>query len=292
MKYYFIIIIVVLATLLSGQQAHYRLINTKNAIQLSLEEMAEELQSYRVIFFGEFHENEILHKLEFELLMELYKKDQDLAVSMEMFERDVQPIIDNYLQGKVTEAEFLAGSRPWPNYERDYRPIIEFAKDNELSVIAANIPRRYAAAIHKNGLQALDSLNIVEKEFIASEHKVLDDEYKSRFITTMQKNMAHDPRSPMAMNMNFDLLYAAQCIKDDTMAESLQQHSIYFPNNRIIHYNGDFHSRKHLGTAQKLELLMPEIETAVIAPLILRKGENYTAKDLQEADYLILIVNE
>jgi uncharacterized iron-regulated protein len=108
----------------------------------------------------------------------------------------------------------------------------------------------------------------------------------------MQENMAHNPNSPMAMKMNFDLIYAAQCIKDDTMAESLKQHLLSFPRQRIIHYNGDFHSRKHLGTAQKFSLLMPDIETAVIAPLSLELGESFSAQDLQEADFLILIYQE
>ena len=64
-----------------------------------------------------------------------------------MFERDVQDILDAYLKGKISEKKFLKQARPWPNYLEDYRPLIEFAKKKGMPVIAANLPRRAAAAV-------------------------------------------------------------------------------------------------------------------------------------------------
>lgn len=79
--------------------------------------------------FGEEHTNALSHKREFELLTELYRLVPDrLVLSLEMFEKDVQASLDAYLAGRMTEMEFLKVSRPWPNYERDYRHLVEFAK--------------------------------------------------------------------------------------------------------------------------------------------------------------------
>ncbi|UQT38864.1 ChaN family lipoprotein [Acidaminococcus intestini] len=62
-------------------------------------------------------------------MTELYRLVPDrLVLSLEMFEKDVQASLDAYLAGRMTEMEFLKVSRPWPNYERDYRHLVEFAK--------------------------------------------------------------------------------------------------------------------------------------------------------------------
>jgi uncharacterized iron-regulated protein len=42
----------------------------------------------------------------------------------------------------------------WSNYQTDYRPLVDFAKEN-LRFIATNIPRRYASMINKMGIKAL-----------------------------------------------------------------------------------------------------------------------------------------
>ena len=54
---------------------------------------------------------------------------------------DIQPILDRYLSGAISEAAFLKASRPWPNYAADYRPVVEFAREHHWRVIAANVPR-------------------------------------------------------------------------------------------------------------------------------------------------------
>ncbi|RLC49696.1 MAG: ABC transporter permease, partial [Candidatus Cloacimonadota bacterium] len=159
--------ILLASSLLFSENIDYKIIDTTTNQEIGLKGMVEKLSDFSIIFFGEFHDNKILHDLELELLKIYYSKNKNLLISMEMFERDVQPVLDKYLSDEITEEEFLANSRPWPNYETDYKPLIEFAKENELVVVAANIPRRYANMISKQGLNALDSLSMEEKEFVA-----------------------------------------------------------------------------------------------------------------------------
>ena len=270
----------------------YKIIDSKLNKEIELKEMAEKLGNYDVVFFGEFHENRILHSLEYELLKMFHSNNKNLIISMEMFERDVQPVLDKYLSDEISEADFLANSRPWPNYETNYKPLTEFAKENKLSVVAANIPRRYASMISKQGINALDSLSQEEKKFVARKHIVFEDEYKERFIKTMKNNIAHSSKMPKGMMMNFDLIYAAQCIKDDTMAESILKYQRIPPRKKVIHFNGDFHSRKHLGTAQKIQVLEPILKVAVIAPLMCEDEFIWEDEDLLEGEFLILIKKE
>ncbi len=287
-----IIVAVLILSILPVFCQEYKIIDSKMNKEIILREMAEKLGDYDVIFFGEYHGNKILHSLEIELLKMSYSNNKNTIISLEMFERDVQIVLDKYLNNEISEADFLAESRPWPNYETDYKPIIEFAKENELTVVAANIPRRYASMISKLGLNALDSLSVEEKKFITKKHKVFEDEYKNIFIQTMKNNMAHSSRMPKGMMMNLDRIYAAQCIKDDTMAESILQYQRIPPRRKVIHFNGDFHSRKHLGTAQKIQILEPMLKIAVITPLMCKDEFAWEEQDLLEGEFLILLKEE
>ena len=94
------------------------------------------------------------------------------------------------------------------------------------------------------------------------------------------------------MMMNLDLIYAAQCIKDDTMAESILMHHRIPPRRKIIHFNGDFHSRKHLGTAQKIQVLEPMLKVAVITPLSCEDEFIWKDEDLLEGEFLILFKDD
>ena len=122
------------------------IISTADRKAVTLAEMAENFVDYDVVFFGEFHDQDVLHELEYEMLQQLYAIHGDkLVLSLEMFEADNQSVLNEYLDGKITEDEFLAKSRPWPRYKTDYRQLVEFAKTHKLPVLASNIPRFLAA---------------------------------------------------------------------------------------------------------------------------------------------------
>ncbi len=237
-------------------------VETATGDTLTVAEAAQKLLEYDVVFFGEYHDNAILHHMEINLLKAMHEKDPNLVVSMEMFERDVQTELSLYTQGITVEKFFLENTRPWSNYETDYRPVVEFAKENQLPVIAANVPRDLAAKVSRGGMDAFDGFNLKEKQNSARKLTAPDDEYKKRFMETMSGGM-----HPMG-KLNMDYLYLAQCLKDDTMAESVANFLERFPDKKVIHFNGDFHSNSHLGTVSRLEAIKPGIKIAVITPAV------------------------
>jgi len=252
-----------------------------------------------VLFFGEYHDNSLLHSLEKEITEKLYFKYTDgLVISLEMFERDIQLLLNQFLSDTITEEYFLQNSRPWNNYINDYKPLVDFAKEKRIPVLAANIPRVHAANYRKSGENYLNSLNASDRSFIARNPLILNDRYKDKFYESMKTNMHSDSTNPM-INSNADLnsLYAAQCLKDDTMAESIGD---YFRKNTekfIIHFNGDFHSNDHLGTAQKLALSYPEIKIGVISPVVLERKPTITeleelTNSLTDEFYIIIFPEE
>ena len=124
--------------------------------------IAAHLADAEVIFVGEQHDDPVAHLLEKEILAAVHRRTGDAALSLEMFETDVQPVLDGYLAGRYRESHFLSASRPWPAYATDYRPMVEYAKEHGLRVIAANAPRRMVNLVTREGADVL--LNLPESE--------------------------------------------------------------------------------------------------------------------------------
>ena len=283
MKYIIVILIIIMnLAILSAEE--YRIVDSRTGKTLSLQQMANELKKYDLIFFGEYHDNTTLHKLERELLPLLDTK-RELILSLEMFERDVQSDLDAYIEGWLTEDEFLAKSRPWSNYKDDYRPLIEYAKQKKLTVIAANIPRSIAGKMARTGPDFTDTLPEEDKKWLPNKISYPDDSYKKAFLETLE-NM----HSPM-MNNNPDWLYQAQCLKDETMAESIVNALKIKPKARVLHFNGDFHSRYFSGTVSRVQEILPKKKIAVISPSCRENWQtaNLTAEEKNAGTYIIFL---
>lgn len=287
---FILVLLALLATgLLSGNE--YRIISAKDAKTHSIKTMAKELSKFDVIFFGEFHDNATIHQLQAELLP-LVDTKRELILSFEMFERDVQELLDSYLNGNIDEDKFLASSRPWGNYQTDYRPLIEYAKAKRLQVIAANVPRVYAGKMARMGAEFMDVLADDEFAWIASEPYYPDDAYKLAFFEVMGMGSS-GTHGMMNDALSIERLYQAQCLKDDTMAESIAKAIAAKPKARVIHYNGAFHSGSFLGTVTRLQRAMPKLKIAVIHPIY--KSDWRTAelsKDEKQTGTFIILLPE
>src|SRR5690606_1586260 len=121
-----------------------------------LEGMAAELARADVVFFGEFHDDPGTHAMQ-RALLEALARRRPVILSLEMFERDVQPLVDGYLSGVITEDSLLAAARPWRNFLEHYRPAVEWARFHSWPVIAANVPRPFGSAIARSGIGDLDT---------------------------------------------------------------------------------------------------------------------------------------
>ena len=195
------------------------------------ESMVAELARADVVFVGEQHDDPNTHRLEQALMSGLRRRRVAAAVSLEMFERDVQGTLDRYLSGAIGEAEFLKESRPWPRYATDYRPLVEMAKREGWPVVAANVPRRVASSVAKSGQAAIEQLPPADRLLMAAELQCPHDAYFARFSQAMNGHGAGDAKTAPAapptddQRASTDRYYWSQCVKDETMAESLAKPS-------------------------------------------------------------------
>ena len=186
---------------------------------VSTAEMLDGLKEYQVIFFGEFHDSQPIHDAELDVLKGLHDLHGDkLVLSMEMFERDVQTTMDDYLAGTLSEELFLSQSRPWPQYMTAYKPMVEFAKEKGIPVLTGNIPRRMAAAYAK--ARSLDGVAAADKRYLPKVHAAGSDAYRMKFAATMA-GMNDMPGGMKVTEAMVQPMFMAQCLKDDAMAESI-----------------------------------------------------------------------
>lgn len=229
---------------------------------VSTAEMLDGLKEYQVIFFGEFHDSQPIHDAELDVLKGLHDlHGEKLVLSMEMFERDVQTTMDDYLAGTLSEELFLSQSRPWPQYMTAYKPMVEFAKEKGIPVLTGNIPRRMAAAYAK--ARSLDGVAAADKRYLPKVHAAGSDAYRMKFAATMagMNDMPGGMKVPEAM---IQPMFMAQCLKDDAMAESIAEYLDVHGDAIVYHVVGNFHSEGHLGAVEKLHGLRPDLKIAVI----------------------------
>ena len=234
------------------------LVATATDVPTSVAAVADDLARADVVVLGELHRTPGVHAMHHELLRELQRRRPDIVIAMEMFERDVQNVLLQYLAGFIDEGKFLAESRPWPGYERDYRPVVEFAKQHGFVVLAANAPRELASKVAKEGVESVVGSPLVARETTAPE-----DEYWGAF-TEMMKDHA-GTGGPDAMKR----FYKAQCLKDDTMAESIVDHlkERHAAGKRplVVLICGRMHSDHGRGTVARIRSRMPELDVRVLS---------------------------
>ncbi|MQA92434.1 MAG: hypothetical protein GEU90_19775 [Gemmatimonas sp.] len=266
----------------------YRIFDVSAEQYVSLARLAEDMEGVDALFFGEFHDDQAVHGAQQELLEVLAAGDREVVLGLEMFERDVQPMLDRYLRGESGEADFLRDSRPWPNYRTDYRPLVELVRVKGWSVLATNLPQGLATAIARGGLAALESVPAAERLQAASRIECPQDDYWVRFveaITGGAEGAAH--AGAQASDPMMRRVFEAQCVRDETMAEAVAP--IMDSEPLLFHVNGSFHTDHFLGIVPRLLRRQPDAVVRVIATVQLPELVNPDLTEHQDkADYLIL----
>jgi uncharacterized iron-regulated protein len=236
-----------------------RVYDTKHRRFIDFEAMLAASTGADVLFLGEQHDDLATHRLEAATLEGLARRRGNIVLALEMFERDVQPALDDYLGGRAAEHDFLAAARPWPRYVTDYRPMVEFARASNWRVVASDVPRRLASLVARRGLTTiLDSISATDRAFAARELECPHDGYFARFARTMADMPSHSgdstKESAAEKAATIERVYQAQCIKDETMSESVARaFGAAPPRALVVHVNGAFHSDYGLGTAERVK---------------------------------------
>jgi len=289
--------VLALTALVSAQSyVPQRVFDTKANAFVDFETMVAALAAQNVVFVGEQHDDPNTHRLELAVLEGLARRQKSVIVSLEMFERDTQAHVTQYLDGSIDEPTFLRDARPWPRYATDYQPLVEFARSRKWPVVAANVPRPIAAEVSKAGWAALTGKTELEQTWFAQDRQCpTDDEYFKKFGEAMGTHPAAGT-SPEAAAQMGERFYFAQCLKDETMAESIvRAHSVEKdPAPVVVHYNGAFHSDYRLGTAARVRRRVANARIAIVTMVPVKNLDDVVPTDDQKkrADYLVFTIGK
>lgn len=289
----------------------YQLIRSADQQPITLPHLVQELAPSDVIFIGEVHTHSASHLLQMQLLATLYQHRPQLMLSMEQFERDQQEVVNQYLENKIGEQTLIAQSHAWPNYESDYRPLVEFAKAHQIPVIAANAPKSLVRCIALRGPAFVDQLPEQQRAYLAADLTQASAAYQARFRQFMSGEGAfhqspqkgqeanatphaaaphhHPGGAHGAQTAQLSNSFYAQLARDNTMAESIAKALDAQPDHQVIAINGAFHSDGGLGTVESLKRLRPDLQIRVLSPYERKAEASDLATAAGQGDYLYAI---
>ncbi|QNE38440.1 ChaN family lipoprotein [Hymenobacter sp. NBH84] len=246
------------------------------------DKMLAQLAQADVVLFGEQHNDPIAHWLELQVARDLAQRKQgQLVLGFEMFERDVQPLVEQYNTGELTDQAFEADSRPWPNYATDYKPLLQLARQQKLRVVGTNVPRRYASQVAKGSLSTLNALPDTEKAWLAPLPITVD------FELPGYKNMQAMFGSDAGHAAGVQNIIQAQALKDATMAHFIGQSRQ--PGQTLLHFNGSYHSDNHDGIVWYLHQAAPQLKILTISTVSQEQLQKLDKDNLKKADYVVVV---
>ena len=213
---------------------------------VSLDKLALQLASKRVVFVGESHDRYDHHLNQLEIIRQLHQLDPSLAIGVEYFQQPFQPQVDDYIAGRTTEREFLRATEYYQGWGYDYRlyaPIFRFAREEKIPVRALNVPSDLPSAVAKVGIAGLSGQ---QRAYLPREIGPADEAYRARLRKAFE---AHKATKPDA----FDHFVEAQLVWDEGMAESAAAYLVANPGRRMVILAGSGHVEYGDGIPKRLE---------------------------------------
>lgn len=256
--------------------------------RLSVPELARQLNDTDVVVVGEYHGHHASHLLQARLQQALFQQNDRLILSMEQFNLDHQADVEAYLAGLTGETEMIQDANAWENYTGSYRPLVEFARLNQLPVIAANAPADTVRCVGRQGKEYLTTLPSQQRSALPAQAFLDSPEYQKKFITTLS---GHHGDEPTELSGRLFKTYQAQLLRDNTMAHRILLALKESPGYQVLHTTGTFHSEQRLGTVAVLEQRAPELKIAVLSPVEWPSTESAVplANHRHKGDYLYFI---
>lgn len=280
---FFMLVMISVASAQDKPAYHLYKSNGKDA---KYEKMIKDLAKSDMVFFGEYHDNPISHWLQLEMGKSFYEiKGKQLFFGAEMFENGNQLVINEYLKGLYPEDKMIPEiTQMWSNYKTDYKPLLEFAKENDLRFIATNIPRRYAAMINKKGMESLNELSTEALEMIGPDLERYFDPTVKAYAEMAEAMGEHAP--PNMLNIQ-----TAQAAKDATMAHFSIEN--FKPDDLLFHFQGSYHSDYDQGIIWWINKIQPGFNIKSVTTVMQSEWDEMTEEEKEGiADYIIVVADD
>jgi len=222
----------------------------------TMEQLIEKLASKRVIFVGETHDRYEDHLDQLAIIEGLQEKGQDLAVGMEFFQQPFQSHLDAYVAGEISEKELLRRTEYFERWRFDYRlyqPILRFAREHGIPLLALNLEKEITQKVGESGLVSLSDEERSRIPTLIDRH---DEDYRKRIKTVFDHH-------PMAKQKSFEHFLEVQLLWDEGMAERAAHYLREHPEITLIVLAGTGHLEYGQGIPKRLLRRLP-VESAIL----------------------------
>ncbi len=204
------------------------------AAQPTVASLAPTLADKRAVFVGEQHDRYDHSLIQLEILRRLHAINPRIAVGMEAFQQPFQPVLDSYVAGLIGEEQMLRQTEYYQRWGLDYRlvaPLLRFAREHGLPVIALNVSRELT---HKVASEGMANLPPELKSELPAKMEPPSEEYRRRLEPVFAMHQGSDDK-------NFDYFVDAQLLWDEGMAERAARFLADNPDHQMVILAGNQH---------------------------------------------------
>lgn len=241
--------------------------------EISLDQLKQSLPQYRVVHVGEIHPNFEDHLVQLAMLQSLHQQHPQLAIGVEWFQAAFQPWLDGYIYGAISEADMLQYTEYFQRWRFDYRllqPIMRYAKQHQIRIIALNAPNELTRQVASQGR---NSLSLIQRQSMPQIHPPGDAQHRrlSQFFSD---------KIPPDRDVE-DFIYA-QRIWDETMAANAVRFLSHHPDHKLLVFAGNFHIGHFEAIPKDMARQLPELQQITISS---GSFENYRAEFVDQWVY-------
>ena len=232
----------------------------KNGQPITMDKFLSGLREQRVILVGETHDRYDHHLHQLRIIHEIHKYYPDVAIGLEYFQAPFQTKLDDFTQGRSNTIQMLRETEyylRWRFDHRLYEPIFNFARDNQIPLVALNVA---AEITRKVSAQGLNSLSETERKQIPADIDRSDKTYRERLKTIFKQHYAHSE------NAVFENFYDVQLLWDEGMAETAAEYLSKHPTKKMIILAGMGHIEYGAGIPKRLERRIKD-KVATVVPV-------------------------
>jgi len=212
----------------------------------SIDAMVSKFADHRLIYIGEVHDRYDHHLNQLAIIRGLHQRRPQLTIGLEFFQQPYQSYLDQFVAGAIDEAEMLRNTQYFDRWRFDYRlyqPILRYARQHRLPLIALNVPAELSSKV---GRQGLESLSEDEKAYIREGVDRLQAGYGERLRAVFELH-------PAMAKREFETFLEAQLLWDEGMAQRVADVLREQPQRYMVVLAGNGHLEGGTGIPNRVQ---------------------------------------
>lgn len=243
----------------------------ETATEPSLSQILARVRQERLLYVGETHTRNADHLLQLAVLKSL--PPAQAALGVEWFQARFQSALDEFVVGRIDEAEMLRRTEYFSRWGFDYRlyrPILQYAREHHIPIIALNASRELTGAIRDSGIEGLGP---DMRQQLPDSYDYSDQAYDRLLREVFDQHRREDA--------DFQRFREVQLTWDETMAQNVARYLEEHPRRQMVVLAGRGHITARHGIPNRVTRRL-----GIRGVVVLSHDPHRPART--QADYLVL----